>query len=168
MFDAVFKYCPVCATALVERNFGEVRRPACPACGFIQFFDPKVVAVVVVRHADKFLLGRRNMEPGKGLWSFVGGHVDRGEKVEDAALREVKEETNLDVQLEGLIGVYSTRGNSHILIAYHASIVANQASVLLPQHEEVSELAFFAWEELPRLAFAYDQQILHDWKKLNS
>lgn len=69
-----------------------------------------MLVAVVVRREGKFLLGRRNIDPGKGMWSFFGGYVDRGEKVEDAAIPEVKEETNLDVQLEGLIGIYSEQG----------------------------------------------------------
>jgi ADP-ribose pyrophosphatase YjhB (NUDIX family) len=168
MSDPVFKYCPVCATALIEKNINHVNRPFCPACGFILFLDPKLVVVVVVRHDDHFLLGKRNIEPGKGLWSFFGGYVDRGEKVEEAAIREVKEETGLDVQLEALIGIYSERENPHVLIVYQASIINYQMSSLTMQPEEVSELAFFAREDLPILAFSIDQHILSDWEKLNS
>ena len=82
-------------------------------------------------------------------------------------MREVKEEANLDVQLENLIGIYSAGGGSHVIIAYQASILSHQISGLAAQHEEVSELAFFAWEELPPFAFAVDEEIIHDWKKLN-
>ena len=167
MQDPAFKYCPVCGTALVEKYIGYVRRSACPACSFILFLDPKLVVIVVVQHEGKLLLGRRNMEPGKGLWSFFGGYVDRGEKVEEAAVREVKEETNLDVQLEGLVGIYSERGNVHVLVVYQGSIVNYQTSTMAMQLEEVSELAFFGLEELPALAFSVDQCILQDWKKLN-
>ena len=168
MSDPVFKYCPVCATPLIEKNINHISRPFCPTCGLTLFLDPKLVVVVVVRHADKLLLGKRNMEPGKGLWSFFGGYVDRGEKVEEAATREVKEETGLDVQLDGLIGIYSEQGNPHVLIVYQASIINYQVSSLAVQPEEISELAFFALEELPDLAFSVDQHILSDWKKLNS
>jgi 8-oxo-dGTP diphosphatase len=168
MPDATFKYCPMCATALVEKTIDHVRRSVCPACNFILFLDPKLVVIVVVQHEGKLLLGRRNIEPGKGLWSFFGGYVDRGEKVEEAAIREAKEETNLDIQLEGLIGIYSERGNMHVLVAYQASIINYQASAMAMQREEVSELAFFGLEELPPLAFSVDQRILQDWQKLNN
>jgi hypothetical protein len=46
------------------------------------------------------------MEPGRGKWTFVGGFVNREETVAQAAVREVKEETGLDVELDGLVGVY--------------------------------------------------------------
>ena len=106
------------------------------------------------------------MEPARGLWSFISGYVDRGEKVEEAAIREVKEETNLDVQLEGLIGIYSANGNPHVVIAYQASILNNDISGLLAQPEEVSELAFFSLEEIPPLAFPADEQIAHYLREL--
>src|SRR5579884_3519432 len=167
MQNPTFKYCPVCATGLVEKSIDHVRRSVCPACNFILFLDPKLVAIVVVQHAGKLLLGRRNMEPGKGLWSFFGGYVDRGEKIEEAAIREVKEETNLDVQLEGLLGIYSERGDPHILIVYQASVSNDQVNTMAGQAEEVSELAFFPLEKLPPLAFPVDAQILQDWKQLN-
>jgi 8-oxo-dGTP diphosphatase len=167
MFDPPFRYCPVCAQALVEQAVGGVLRPVCSACTFIVFFDPKVVAVVVVCSEGQFLLGKRSIDPGKGKWSFFGGFVERGEKIEEAALREVKEETNLDVQLEGLIGIYSERGDPHLLIVYQASVSHDQVNTMAGQAEEVSELAFFPLENLPPLAFPVDAQILQDWKHLN-
>ncbi len=159
MSESVFKYCPMCATALIEKDISHMRRPACPACNFIQFLSPKLVVVVVIQYMGKLLLGKRNIEPGRGLWNFCGGYVDLGETVQEAAIREVKEEANLDVQLENLIGIYSSGGGSHVIIAYQASILDNRIHHLTPQHEEVSELAFFAWEELPEFAFSVDEEI---------
>ena len=91
--------------------------------------------------------------------------MDRGEKVEEAAIREVKEETNLDVRLDELLGLYSEKDNPHVLIAYSASVINDDISSLAPQPDEISELAFFTPEEIPELAFPFDTQILRDWKK---
>ena len=158
------KYCPVCASQLIEKHIFDALRPTCSECGFIYFLSPKLVAVIVVYHEGKILLGKRNINPGKGKWSYFSGYVNRGESVEGAAIREVKEETNLDIQLEKLIGVYSANENPNVLIAYQASIVNNELSGLTAQADEVSELALFTAEELPELAFPFDEQILHDWK----
>jgi ADP-ribose pyrophosphatase YjhB (NUDIX family) len=163
--DLPFKYCPACGAALVQRSVAGALRAACPACDFVAFADPKVVAVVMVEHAGKVLLGRRSINPGLGQWSFITGYVDRGEKVEDAALREVKEEANLDVRLEGLLGVYSTTGRPHILIAYRASVTPEALSAMTPQPEEVSELAFFGPDAMPPLAFPGDYEIFADWRR---
>jgi len=62
---------------------------------------------VIIRTPDGVVLIRRKNEPYKGLWAIPGGFVRYGERVEDAATREVKEETSLRVKLGGLVGVYS-------------------------------------------------------------
>lgn len=150
----------MCATPLVEQEIFHSLRRICPGCGFINFLEPKVVAVIVIEHRGKILLGKRNIDPGMGCWSFVSGYVERGEKLEDAAIREVKEETNLDVRLERLIGIYSDRGNPHIVIAFAASITNSDMYALVAQPDEVDELAFFALDEMPTLAFPADSVIL--------
>src|SRR5689334_25083110 len=99
--DLPYKYCPACGAALVKRLVAGAMRTACAVCDFVAFADPKVVALVVVEYEGQVLLGRRKINPARGQWSFLTGYVDRGEKVEDAARREVKEEANLDVRLEG-------------------------------------------------------------------
>lgn len=150
----------MCATPLVEQDIYHGLRLTCPACGFINFLEPKVVAVVVIEYKDTILLGKRNIDPGMGCWSFVSGYVERGEKLEEAAIREAKEETNLDVQLEWLVGIYSERGNPSIVIAFAASITNDDTSAIAAQPDEVSELAFFALDKLPALAFPTDTAIL--------
>jgi ADP-ribose pyrophosphatase YjhB (NUDIX family) len=165
-----FKYCPRCAKPLEEQEIFGALRKVCSdreGCGFILFLEPKLVAVVLVEHEGKILLGRRVMNPGKGLWSFPSGYVDRYEKVEEAALREVKEETNLDVALKGLVGVYSENGNPVVLMVFRASVVGSLEQ-MTAQPEEVSELQFFGLDHLPELAFPFDLNILQDWKNSTS
>ncbi len=157
-----YKFCPLCGTALeVLFKFG-AERSVCPKCNFIHFADPKVVAVVLVEHDRKILLGKRSINPGKGLWSFPSGFVNRGENVEDAARREVKEETNLDVSLVSLLGVFSEEGNPIIRVVFGAQI-NNDLKEMQPQLEEVSELAFFAPGHFPEMAFPFDDKILVRW-----
>jgi 8-oxo-dGTP diphosphatase len=111
------------------------------------------------------LLGKRNYEPGKGLLSFFGGYVDRGEQLEEAVRREVREETGLAVHVGPLIGVYSAQGDPNVLIAYQADLLTKPEGSLIPPSEEISELAFFPLEELPALAFSVDATILRDWRE---
>jgi len=150
----------MCAATLVEKYVHDAHRLTCPECGYILFLAPKLVAVVAVVHQGNVLLGRRNIDPGLGEWSFVSGYIDRGEKVEEAAIREVKEETNLAVQLERLIGIFSGRGNPYVILAFQASVVNGDISAIAAQPDEVSELAFFALDKLPALAFPTDTAIL--------
>ncbi|UCB59933.1 MAG: NUDIX hydrolase [Candidatus Bathyarchaeota archaeon] len=67
--------------------------------------QPLVGVGAVIIHKDKILLVKRGSEPGKNRWSIPGGLVKLGEKVHDTIIREVKEETNLDVAIHGLVDV---------------------------------------------------------------
>ena len=67
--------------------------------------NPLVGVGVLIRDIDRYLLIKRAADPDKGLWSIPGGIVEIGEKAEDAARREVKEETNLDVDVIEVLDV---------------------------------------------------------------
>lgn len=57
--------------------------------------SPKVGAIAVLLHEERFLLVQRGKDPGRGQWGFPGGHVELGETAKAAALRELWEETNI-------------------------------------------------------------------------
>ncbi len=66
---------------------------------------PPIAADVIAEIGDRIvLIERRNFPPG---WAIPGGFVELGERVEDAAVREAREETSLAVELRALLGVYS-------------------------------------------------------------
>ena len=58
-------------------------------------------------NVNKFILIKRKYPPFQNYLALPGGQVEYGEKTEEAVIREIKEETGLDVQIQGLIGVYS-------------------------------------------------------------
>jgi ADP-ribose pyrophosphatase YjhB (NUDIX family) len=87
--------------------------------------------------------------------------VDRGEVVESAAVREVKEETNMDVEIVGLIGLYSRAGSPVALAAYAAKVVGGE----LRPGAEAQDVGFFRQDELPAFPFPHDDQILDDWRR---
>jgi 8-oxo-dGTP diphosphatase len=156
-------FCLECGTALEARHQEDRERPTCPACGFIHYLDPKVAVAVVLGDEGGVLLGRRRIDPGSGRWSFPAGYVNRGEVLEDAAVREVEEELGVAVRLTGLVGVYSEPGNAVILIVYAGEITAGHPR---PDHHEVSEVHRFALDDLPfDLAFPHDRRVLEDWKQ---
>ena len=91
---------------------------------------PVVAVDVLIRKDDGYVFIKRKNEPYRGCWAIPGGLVEYGETVEQAAEREAKEETGLDVKLIRLVGVYSDptrdpRGHC-ISIAYLAEIVSGE------------------------------------------
>jgi 8-oxo-dGTP diphosphatase len=93
--------------------------------------SPSVMVGAIVERNDKLLLVKRKKDPFKGFLSFPGGKVDLGEKVEDAIKRELREETNLDVEPTDILGVYSDpsrdpRGH-RISITFIARIISGEA-----------------------------------------
>lgn len=153
-------HCSRCGHELGEREVGGRVRPACPACGLVVYEDPKLAVAVLIEQDGRLLLGRRGpTSSAAGKWSFPAGFVDRGERVEAAAQREVREETGLDVRLDRLLGLYSAAGDPVVLAVYAATALAGA----LAPADDLIELAFFPVDGLPEPAFAHDRQIVADW-----
>jgi len=116
------------------------------------------VEVVVVDDLNVLLMRRWDFD----VWGLPGGYVEPGESMVEAALREVREETGLEVELIHLIGLYSYRrwlGRGYHFAAFTARPING---VLLPQQDEALELGFFNPENLPQpLGFGIDQ-VLRD------
>ena len=101
---------------------------------------------------DKILLQRRS---DNGQWGIIGGLLELNETYEEAALREVREETGLEVKLESFLGIFHHHhmvwGNgdaAHVIAAmFTASIISGEPRI----DEESLELRFFGREELPEL-----------------
>jgi ADP-ribose pyrophosphatase YjhB (NUDIX family) len=155
-------YCPECGSPLVQRFQEDRDRPTCLSCGFIRYADPKVAVAVVLGDDHGVLLGLRMVDPASGKWSFPAGYVNRGEVLEEAAVREVLEEFNVEVRLQGLIGTYSARGDPVVLIVYAGVIVGGSPR---PDGREVAEVRCFPLDALPEPAFRHDRQVLADWQQ---
>jgi ADP-ribose pyrophosphatase YjhB (NUDIX family) len=152
-------FCPACGAQL-EAGSGPGGRPACPRCGFIRYDNPKVATGVVVERDGQILLVRRNHEPMLGRWSFPSGFVDAGEAVLEAAVREVREETGVEVRINRLLGVYSRPGETVVFIAYAGVIVDGTPA----PGDEAFEVGLFPPDALPELAFPHDDDILAAWR----
>jgi 8-oxo-dGTP diphosphatase len=147
------KFCSHCGVPMETRRVGDKPRRACPDCGFIHFTDPKVGVGVFVLHEGKVLLVRRMVHPAIGKWSIPAGFVDQGEDPQETAVREALEETNLQVEIEGLIGVYHNppaEGGASIFIMYRAKLLGGR----LQAGDDADAAAFFPPNDLPDIAFA--------------
>jgi ADP-ribose pyrophosphatase YjhB (NUDIX family) len=161
-----YRYCPYCAADLVEVFRFDQVRPVCPACGFVQFQDPKVAVIALVIHEARVLLVRRGVEPAKGRWALPGGYMDADEMPAVALQREIAEEVGLTIQVDELITIYPmTNGEGQsigIVLAYAAS--PRGASTITHVGDDVAEAGWFGPTEIPdALAFESTTTLIGAW-----
>ena len=153
------KFCPKCASPLEERILEGKAREACTTCDFVFYRDPKPVAGTLAFKDEKLLLIQRGNEPKLGLWSFPTGYVDIGDTPAETAVREAKEEADVDIVLDRLLGVYSNDSRTVVLIIYVGRIIAGTPA----GRAEALDARLFALDALPELAFDHDSRILDDF-----
>jgi ADP-ribose pyrophosphatase YjhB (NUDIX family) len=152
------KFCPRCGSA-AEVSFPRSLR--CASCGYGAFYNPKPVACAIpaTDGGDLYLM-RRGFEPSRGLWTMPGGFVDLGESVEEAAVRETKEEIGVDIEITALVGVYSRSTDRIVVVVYAA-----RAQGTPRRTAEALEVQPFGPTTIPwhQLAFWSDGRALRDY-----
>src|SRR6185503_16034814 len=158
-----FRFCPRCGGGLDKKivKASEPRRLVCQTCAFIFYQDPKVVAGTVFTLDGGIVLLKRGVEPALGKWVFPSGYVDRGETVQEAAIRETKEESELDVKLGPLLNVYSYPRSPSVIVVFTAEVIGGE----LTAADESTDARIFAPKELPwhELAFDSTRDALKDY-----
>lgn len=140
------KYCPMCASPLTLSFAAGRERPVCASCSFIGYRNPVPVGLIAAKKDGKLLLLKRSIDPLKGFWAPPTGYVEWDESVEEAVVRETKEETNVDVAVDNLIGVYSRPNLGVLMIAYNGRVVGGDAMPC----EDAYAVGFFGPDELPQ------------------
>jgi len=125
---------------------------------------PKLTVDGVILENGEILLIKRAREPFKGKWALPGGFVEYNEKVEDAVIREIREETGVNAEIKELVGVYSDpkrdpRGHT-ISIVFLLDIISGE----IKYGDDACNAKFFNLKELPELSFDHDK-IISDVKR---
>jgi ADP-ribose pyrophosphatase YjhB (NUDIX family) len=138
-------------------------REVCPACGFILYRNPVPGAGVLVEMEGGIVLVQRGQPPFVDWWALPAGYIEEDESVEQAAVRECKEETGLDVELLELFGVYSFPEGpvqSGIIIFYRARPVGGA----LQAGDDAQSVGVFPPDGLPEeLAFRTHREVIARW-----
>ena len=128
------RYCTHCGTALAWitqlEDGGDKARLRCPACGWTHWNNPTPVLAAIVEVNGQVLLARNAAWPEK-MFALITGFMEAGESPQEGIAREVKEETNLDVQSAKLVGAYEFLRMNQVIIAYH--VVATGQVKLSPE-----------------------------------
>ena len=95
-------------------------REHCPACGVVVYRNPAPIGMALVERDRQLVLIRRTAPPLPGYWAPPAGHVELGESVTEATIREAREETGLEIVLDGLLDVYSHGDADVLIVTYRA------------------------------------------------
>jgi len=155
-----YKFCPRCAGNLQIRFTEGRERLVCEKCGFIFYQNPAPAMAIILQRQGDLLLVKRKYEPCAGMWSLPAGFVEMGESPEHCAVREVKEETNLDIFLDGLFGVYPAMDDPRsqvVVVVYRGRIKDGEVR----PGDDAIEAQFFGLERLPKdIAFDSHRKVI--------
>ena len=130
------------------------------------------IGVMLIRD-DKVLLGKRHEEPkkassslhGEGTWTLPGGKLDFGESFEDAAFREVLEETGIKIDKKSLrlISITNDRvSDAHfVTIGFLAEHFSGDPNVMEP--DEITEWRWFSFSALPKPLFFPSEKMIKNY-----
>lgn len=110
--------------------------------------QPVVAVGAIVVQRGMLLMVRRARDPARGLWTVPGGRVEMGEYLDAAVRREVQEETGLEVEVGGLVGIFEVIGaEEHFVIHDYAATVADDSAPRAG--DDVDEVRWVNLEEVP-------------------
>ena len=113
-----------------------------------------------------FILIKRKNDPYKDYWALPGGFVEYGESVEDAAIREAKEETSIDVELKDLVNVYSDPDRDPRRHTVTIAFTAKGDFLTRKADDDASDIDIFSPEDLDKIDIAFDHdKIIKDCLK---
>ena len=165
---ALPRFCSNCAAPLPQPP-----PVTCRSCDTSHWLDAKPCAGALVTRRGKLLLVRRAHEPWRGAWDVPGGFCGPREHPEDAAAREVREETGLAVRIGGILGMwidtYAPEGpeaDKVTLNIYFQATAEGQAATRTDPNE-VAEIGWFGPDELPaEVAFpGHVPAVLRAWRE---
>ena len=136
-----------------------------------QHKNPIPTVDVIIEQDSRILMIRRKYEPYKGSLALPGGFVNEGERIEDAARREAKEETSLNIGLKDILGVYSDPNRDprgHLMSTVFVGIIPtdnNTNSMRASARDDAAKIEWVSLKDLESINLAFDhRRILSDYK----
>lgn len=112
----------------------------------------EVICGAIIVEGDSFVMVQEGKESCRGKWNIPAGHLEIGEDIFEAALREVKEETNLDVKLEGLVGVYQDVSDEGVNIVKFIFKASKRCGDFKISGDEILDVKWITFDEFMSLS----------------
>lgn len=157
------KFCPNCGQLLGQLQVETAVRQACPdpSCGFVHWDNPVPVVAALVEHQGDYVLARNRQWP-EGIFSLITGYLEKGETVEQAVGREVKEELNLQTTELHLLGHYSYFRKNQLIIGYWVKATGDiQLNEELVEFKRLSQQQLMSWDFG---VLEVTKKIISDWQ----
>lgn len=121
-------------------------RLVCDHCGFIDYVNPRIVVGSVIHSLDRrIVMCKRAIEPRRGFWTLPAGFLETGESAQEGAMREAMEEASAQIEIEGLLAVYSVPRISQVQLMFRAKL---RTAILRPGPES-EDVKLFKWDDIP-------------------
>jgi len=144
-WDRTHRFCGRCGIELKMKT--TERAKECPQCGLLHFPRLAPAIIVLVERGNELLLARsRHFLPG--MYSVLAGFVEPGESLEEAVVREVKEEVGMDVKDIKYFGSQPWPFPHSLMIGFTATYAGGQISL---DDSEIEEAGWFTADNLPRI-----------------
>jgi NAD+ diphosphatase len=144
-WDKTCQFCNQCRGKLKNRT--DMRAKECEECGRLEFPRISPAIIVLVEKEDTLLLARSPRFPGE-FFSVLAGFVEPGESLEEAVLREVKEETGITVKDIAYFGSQPWPFPDSLMIGFTAQYESGDIRI---DGEEIVEAGWYRAENLPRI-----------------
>ena len=147
------EFCSNCGEKNIFSIIEGQNRFHCEFCKKIHYENPKPTATLICIFKNKLLLVKRAVEPAKGLWGLPGGFMELNETLNEAAARELKEETNLQGTVKQVLSTcshYGTIFGDILLIGVEMEVLDFSS---MQAGDDAEEVAFFSMDNLPDIAF---------------
>lgn len=159
------RYCPLCGAPLVRRHADGRERLVCSRCSEILYQNPLPAATALVLDArGDLLLGKRAVAPARGEWCLPGGFIELGESMEEAAVRELAEETGLQGRVRSFVGCCYQTSRTYggvIIFGYRVEVTAGQARAA----DDMDAVAYFPLDALPPVAFESHRTLIESLRR---
>lgn len=157
------QFCPECGTRLTRRTVAGRERLSCPACEYIHYDNPVPGVGLLIELDEGLVFVQRGGSVKTGRWALPAGYIEADESVEEAAVREAREETGLDVELIDLMGVYSFPEGpptSGIIVFYRARPLGGT----LRAGDDARDARVFLPGDFPLPPFRTHREVLRRWR----